>query len=152
MENKKIKNATRKEFNSIKFRSLAEVMVYKTLLQQGFSPKYEEKTFLIWEGFTPTIPFYTKNSFKRKNKNIEIVSSSTVKDSRTLGAITYTPDFIFTYKDKTVIVEVKGFSNEVFPYKFKMFRKYLETLEGEYEVWEIFTKKQLLECINLLKQ
>lgn len=152
MENKKIKNATRKEFNGIKFRSLAEVMVYKTLLQQGFYPKYEEKTFLIWEGFTPTIPFYTKNSFKRKNKNIEIVSSSTVKDSRTLSAITYTPDFIFTHKGKTIIVEVKGFSNEVFPYKFKMFRKYLETLEGEYEVWEIFTKKQLLECINLLKQ
>lgn len=153
MENKKIINASPKEYNGIKFKSLAEVMVYKTLIQQGFNPLYEKETFLLWEGFIPrTVPFYTKNTFKRKNHNIEVLSHYTAKDKRPLSGITYTPDFTFNYGEKKIIVEVKGFQNDVFPYKFKMFRKYLESLDGDYELWEIFTKKQLLECINHLKQ
>lgn len=150
--NKKIKNASPKSFNNINFKSLAEVMVYKTLIQQGFSPQYEKETFLIWEGFIPKVPFYTKNSFKRKNHNIEIVGVNTVKDKRPINGITYTPDFTFEYNGKKIIVEVKGFQNDVFPYKFKIFRKYIEELNGNYEIWEIFTKTQLLECINHLKQ
>jgi predicted nuclease of restriction endonuclease-like RecB superfamily len=152
MRNVKIINATPKTYNNIKFKSLAEVMVYKTLIQQGFSPQYEQETFIIWEGYKPTITFFTKNTFKRKNKNIEVVSKSTVKDNRNLTNITYTPDFTLMYNGIKVIIEVKGFQNDVFPYKFKMFRKHLESLEGKYELWKIFTKKQLLECINHLKQ
>lgn len=153
MENRKIKNATPKEYNGIKFKSLAEVMVYKTLLQQGFNPQYESETFHIWEGFIPNkVPFYTRNTFNRKNKNIEVISDTTVKDNRPLQDITYTPDFIFYYNSIKVIVEVKGLQNDVFPYKFKMFRKYLERQNEPYMLWEIFTKKQLLECINLLKK
>ena len=152
MGNVKIINATPKTYNNIKFKSLAEVMVYKTLIQQGFSPQYEQETFIIWEGYKPTITFFTKNSFKRKNKNIEIISENTAKDNRIITNITYTPDFTFMYNGIKVIIEVKGFQNDVFPYKFKMFRKHLESLEGKYELWEIFTKKQLLECINHLKQ
>lgn len=151
MGNVKIINATPKTYNNIKFKSLAEVMVYKTLIQQGFSPQYEQETFIIWEGYKPTITFFTKNSFKRKNKNIEIISENTAKDNRIITNITYTPDFTFMYNGIKVIIEVKGFQNDVFPYKFKMFRKHLESLEGKYELWEIFTKKQLLECINHLK-
>lgn len=153
-ENKKIKNAHPKEYNGIKFRSQLEVMTYKTLIEYGFTPKYEEKTFILWDGFIPSISFYTKNKFKRKNHNIEIVSNSTCKDKRPLTAITYTPDFIFDYKDKHIIVEVKGLQNDVFPYKFKLFRWCLEKQNNKdnIEVWEIFSKKQLIECIEHLKQ
>lgn len=153
-ENKKIKNATAKMYNGIKFKSLLEIMTYKTLIQYGFEPKYEDKTFVIWDGFIPHIPLYTKNSFKRKNKNIQVVSNKTILDNRPLLSITYTPDFIFEYNNKTIIVECKGMVNDVFPYKFKMFRKYLETEENynNYIIWEIFTKQQLLECIKLLKK
>ena len=44
-------------------------------------------------------------------------------------------------------------ANDVFPYKFKMFRKYLQTvyINDSFEIWEIFTKKQLIELINNLK-
>ena len=38
MENKKVKNATETEYNGIKFKSLTEVTIYKTLLQEGFEP------------------------------------------------------------------------------------------------------------------
>lgn len=152
--NKKIKNTNPKKYNNIEFKSLLEVTVYKTLLQEGFNPEYEKHTYLIWEGVSPKIPFYTKNIFKRKNCNITVISSNTVVDNRNLQSITYTPDFYFEYNNKKIIVEVKGFENDVFPYKFKMFRKYLQEQEDylNYEIWEIFTKKQLIECINLLKQ
>lgn len=152
--NKKIRNATPKEWNGIKFKSQLEVMTYKTLLQAGFNPSYEKETFILWEGFIPSVPFYTKNKFKRKNHNIEVTGSSTVKDKRPLTNITYTPDFTFKYNGKFIVVECKGLQNDVFPYKFKMFRKHLEQLENSdnIEVWEIFTKRQLLECIEQLKQ
>lgn len=153
-ENKKIKNARPKEYNGIKFKSQLEVMTYKTLLENGFTPKYEEETYILWDGFIPTVPFYTKNSFKRKNHNIEVISPFTVKDKRPPSNISYTPDVTFDYKDKHIIIECKGIVNDVFPYKFKMFRKSLETLDNKdaVEVWEIFTKRQLLECIEHLKQ
>lgn len=152
MENKKIKNTSPKEYNGIKFRSTLEVMVYKTLLAEGFNPEYEKYTWTLFDGFVPHVPFYTKNHFKRKDKRIEVLSKYTIKDNRPLSEITYTPDFVFTYNDKRIIVEVKGFENDCFPMKFKMFRYELEYEEQETELWEIFTKKQLLECINHLRQ
>lgn len=153
-ENKKIKNAHPKEYNGIKFKSQLEVMTYKTLIEQSFIPKYEEETYILWDGFIPSVPFYTKNSFKRKNHNIEVLSPFTVKDQRPPTNITYTPDFTFDYKDRHIIIECKGMVNDVFPYKFKMFRKSLEQLpnKNSIEVWEIYSKKQLLECIEYLKQ
>lgn len=154
VENKKIKNAHPKEYNGIKFRSQLEVTTYKTLIEHGFTPKYEEETFILWDGFIPSVPFYTKNSFKRKNHNIEVLSPFTVKDKRSIANISYTPDITFDYNGKHIIVEVKGFQNDIFSYKFKMFRKSLETLDNKdsIEVWEIFSKRQLLECIEHLKQ
>lgn len=154
VENKKIKNAHSKEYNGIKFKSQLEVMTYRTLLEKGFTPKYEEETYILWDGFIPSVPFYTKNNFKRKNCHIEVISPATVKDKRPLTKITYTPDITFDYNGKHIIIEVKGFQNDVFSYKFKMFRKSLEQLPNKdtLEVWEVFTKKQLLECIEHLKQ
>ena len=39
--------------------------------------------------------------------------------------ITYTPDMSFTYKGYKVYVEVKGYMNDTFPLKAKMFLSYL---------------------------
>jgi len=153
-ENKKIKNATKNEFNGISFKSDLEQRVYRALVKEGITPEYETHTFLLWEGFIPTVPFYTKNTFKRKNFRINVLSRTTVQDMRPLSGITYTPDFYMEYLGKKVIIEVKGFTNDVFPYKFKLFRKYLEELpdKDSYIVWEVFNIKQLTECLNDLRQ
>lgn len=152
-ENKKIRNASPKEYNGIKFKSQLEVMTYKTLLQEGIEPSYEKETYVLWDGFVPTVPFYTKNKFKRKDRRIEVLSPSTCRDNRPLSQITYTPDFTFDYNGKHIIIEDKGIQNDVYPYKFKMFRNGLEQREDKdrFEVWEIHTKKQLLECLQHLK-
>lgn len=139
--NKKVKNATPVEDQGINFKSKLEKMVYNTLVQHGIKPEYEKHKYVIWEGFKPTVPLYTRD--KKKNHILQ---------DKKLINITYTPDFYFEHAGKKIIVEAKGSINDVFPYKFKMFRKYIEQLPDSqsYEIWEVFTKKQLLELITRL--
>ena len=142
MENKKIKNATKVQYNDILFNSKVELMVYKTLVEKGFSPEYEPYKFTIFEGYKPTVPFYTIN------KNTKELSLNSVKQI----AITYTPDFIMRYKEWTIIIEVKGRMNDVYPYKRKMFRKFLEdNTKGNVLFFEVYTKKNILQMIEIIK-
>ena len=138
MENKKIKNASKHTYNDIEFKSSLEVTVYKTLLQEGFNPEYEPETFIVWEGFKPTTPYYTRNRGKLK------LNSIVVRD------ITYTPDFIIKYGNKTIVIEVKGFCNDTFPIKRKMFRKYIEG-KSDFMYFEIYSKRELLEAIKIIR-
>lgn len=142
MVNKKVVNATPEEYSNIRFKSKIEVMVYKTLLQHGFKPEYETHTYTIWEGFKPTVPFYTRNKAK-----------ATILNLKKLINITYTPDFYIEYEGLKIIIEVKGSTNDVFPYKFKMFRWHIENMpdKDNYLIFEIFTKRQLLESIEIIK-
>ena len=145
MDNKKIKNATKKEYNGIQFKSLLEVMVYKTLLQKGFEPHYEASKYPIWRGFKPEVPCYKPN----KQGVLELQKNKIID-------ITYTPDFIFMAPDnKTVIImEIKGFQNDTYPLKEKMFRGYLEDLLHKSNqptmFFQIKNKTQLLEAINII--
>lgn len=136
-ENKKVKNATELVIDNIKFKSKLEASVYKHLVEEGFVPGYELEKYVLWEGIKPTIPFYGKKGL----------------DDKKLIDITYTPDFTFSYKDKFIIIEVKGMQNDVFPYKFKMFRKLLESYVNKDDIliFEVFSIKQLKECIKIIR-
>ena len=148
MANKKIKNTNKKQYNGIQFKSQLEVMVYKTLLQEGFNVIYEEKPYILWEGFKPTIPFYDQNKHTRL---LELKANKIID-------IKYTPDFTIYYKNKIIFIESKGKENDVFYIKKKMFRYLLETKYNNKELnlfpmyFEIYTKKQLLQAINIIKQ
>jgi hypothetical protein len=65
---------------------------------------------------------------------------------------TYTPDFTFEYHGALIIIEAKGFENDVFPLKKKMFRGVLEHLNQNAIFFEIYTKKQLLQAIEIIKK
>ena len=69
--------------------------------------------------------------------------------------ITYTPDIYIRYNDLDIWIECKGFTNDIFPYKKKMFRKLLDdiyTKTGQKSIYfEIYTKKQLLQAIEIIK-
>ena len=60
--NKKIRNATVCKDSSITFKSVIEKRFYNILLQHGFNPRYEPKTFTLWEGFQPITPYYDKET------------------------------------------------------------------------------------------
>lgn len=145
MMNRKIKNATPKEYDGINFKSSSEVMVYKTLTSLGFKVYYEPTKYPIWKGFKPIVPFY-----KPSKAGLLKLDNSKLVD------ITYTPDFIFLAPDQktVVIIEVKGFSNDIYPYKRKLFREYLESLNKEVNqptiYFEIHNKRQLLQAVEII--
>lgn len=145
MENRKIINATPTKVGNIAFKSKLEASIYKALRAEGLNPKYEQHKFVIWEGFKPSIPFYERN---KRTKSI-------VPNNKKVMDITYTPDFSFNWNGYTVFVEAKpeGFTNDVYPYKQKLFRKYMET--NMPNIKPIFVKvgtiKGLKEFIDILK-
>ena len=140
-ENKKIKNASPLEYDGISFKSKLEKMAYQTLKENNLPVEYEPQKFIIWEGFKPTVPFYNKDTKTRmlKLENKKIIN------------ISYTPDFIIHYNNHLVIMELKGLENDLFPMKKKMFRKWLEENEPKSIYFEIYTKKQLLQAIDIIK-
>lgn len=140
-ENRKIKNARETTFNGITFKSKLEESFYKTLLQAGFSVNYESLKFTIIDGFTPTVPFYNRSK-----------SRVFRKDMAKVRAITYTPDFTFTYNGILFIIEAKGIENDVFPLKRKLFRRFLESMEMPCMYFEVHTKKELLQVIDIIHE
>lgn len=148
MENKKIKNATPLEFDGIKFKSKLEVMAYKTL-KEDFEVHYEPTTYKVWEGFKPTIPFYDKDKDTKALK---------LNDKKIID-IKYTPDFLVYHKNILAFVELKGIQNDTYYLKKKLFRGYLESIaedmlkeHGLYLMYfEVYTKKQLLQAIEIIK-
>lgn len=141
-----VKNAKKIIYNGIEFKSKLEYEIYKTIIDNDIHVVYEPEKYTIWSGIKPTIPFYILN---KKTKHVEL-------DKKKILDITYTPDLIFYYKNYIIIIEVKpGFCNEVYPYKRKMFRKYLETFYETKGVFPIFSqlgsKKQTEEFLNILK-
>ena len=139
MKNKKIKNASKVTSSGINFKSKLEALVYKTLLDNGFSPKYEERTFEFVPRLRPTIPF-----FNRIGKIFGL-------DMRPVQPITYTPDFTFEYNGILVIIEAKGYENDTYPVKRNLFRRYLESLTTPSLFFEVRTKKETLEAIKVIR-
>ncbi len=139
--NKKIINASPLEYDGISFKSKLEKMAYQTLKEQGFPVLYEPKKFIIWEGFRPNVPFYNKDTSTRMLK----------MDSKKVIDISYTPDLMFEYNNHLIIIEMKGFENNTYPLKKKIFRKWLESNYPNSIYFEIFTKKQLLQAIDIIK-
>lgn len=131
--NKKIINATPTEFGGIQFKSKSEKMMYKCLIDNGFNPLYEYKTFILMKGFKPSNTYFYNGEC----------------DNTKLRDITYTPDFYIEYKGYIVLIEVKGFTNDVFPVKKKLFRAYMEE-NPNILFFEVHTKKALLKSIEIL--
>lgn len=140
-ENKKIINASPLEYDGISFKSKLEKMAYQTLKEQGFPVLYEPRKFIIWEGFRPNVPFYNKDASTRMLK----------MDNKKVIDISYTPDLMFEYNNHLIIIEMKGFENNTYPLKKKIFRKWLESNYPNSIYFEIFTKKQLLQAIDIIK-
>lgn len=133
--------------------------MYNTLQQSGFDPQYEPETHVLWDGFVPITPFYDKESDTQQRKRLEDgdtnKSKILVPKTGKITGIRYTPDFYFRYGKLDVYIETKGFENDVFYIKKKMFRYFLDqrfNSTGQHSIFfEIYTKKQLLQAIQIIK-
>lgn len=155
MANRKIRGATKTNSLGITFKSQLEKSLYKTLLELGFNPKYEPRTFIVWEGFTSVTPFYDKETDSQRDKRDPKSSKILVEKSHVVQPIRYTPDIYFEYNGIDVWIEAKGMENDVFYIKKKLFRKYLDkalfTTGKRSLYFEVYTKKQLLQAIEIIK-
>lgn len=141
MTNKKIKNATSKEYDGIKFRSISEITIYKALKEKGLNPLYEHNKFMLQEGFRPSKPYYIRGE----------CPTTLSGDIKKIINITYTPDFTVLYNGNTLYIEVKGHQNDSYPIKKKLFLKILEYLPKSYFM-EVYSKKDLLESLKQFEQ
>ena len=160
MPNKKIRNATVTKAKGITFKSQTEKMVFRTLMDNGIVPEYECHTFTLWDGFSPITPFYDQETDKQQQKRVE--EAGTVRKlpkilvlkTGAVAGIRYTPDFHFERNGVDVWIEVKGFENDVFYIKKKMFRKYLDDQfkkTGKKAMFfEIYTKFQMLQALKII--
>lgn len=112
--NRKIRNATPVTVDGITFRSKLESNVYLYLKSKGITPQFEPERFIL----TDDIPIGTIRYYDRIGRNY-------IRVMRKPRPITYTPDMSFTYRGYKIYVEVKGYMNDTFPLKAKMFLSYL---------------------------
>lgn len=147
--NKKIKGARALVEDGIHFKSVLESKVYHELKLHGIEALYEPHTISLWQGHHPITPFYTKDKSKKKLKGL-------ILNKRRLADIKYTPDFYFRFKNLDIWIEVKGFENDVFYIKKKLFISYLDeqfSLTKQKSIYfEIFNISQLREALAIIER
>ena len=99
---------------------------------------YEEHTFTIFEPLVYPQACYEGTAKKLYNKGSKI------------RAITYTTDFVDP--NGKFIIETKGYANESFPLRWKLFKKHLKDNNHHYVLFMPRNKTQVDEVIELIKQ
>ena len=118
--NHKVRNATPLEYDKIHFKSKLEVYTYKKLKENHLEANYEPIKFTILD------------SFQYNNEKVRSMS--------------YTPDFV----GKDFIIECKGFANDAFPLRWKIFKFFLYTNNLKYDLYLLRNKKEVDEAISTI--
>ncbi len=115
-----VRNATRVEYDGIKFKSKLELYAYKQLIDAGIDVAYEETSYTL-------LPVFEYNGEK-------------------VRAMTFTPDFVS--EDHNFIMETKGWATDSFVLRWKLFKNYLRENNLTYTLYMPRTQKQVMECID----
>ena len=134
----KVKNAKKSSYKGLDFKSNLELHCYKKLEEAKVPVKYEKKTFTIFPAMVYPLACYEGTTKRLYNKGSKI------------RPITYTPDFVDP-KGK-FIIETKGYANESFPLRWKLFKKHLKDNNYHYVLFMSRNKKQVDEVVELIKQ
>lgn len=146
----KIKNAQQIEFDNIKFKSRLELKCYKRLQEENFKFKYEPEKILLWKG----VKLDKVKVYSSKNKSLKYTNPKLID-------MTYTPDFLIIKDNLRIYVDTKGFMNDVYPIKKKIFLKVLQeefpsrnelNEELTYLFFEPSSVKEIEEMINIIKE
>lgn len=146
--NKKVKNATKCEYNGIKFKSSLELFCYKELEKLGIDPGYESFKDILLHGFIPRVNIFEPS----KLSNDLTLNKGKIRD------MTYTPDFHFKIWDKEektvkhIFIDTKGFANETYPLKKKLFLQSFQDGFADIYFFEPHNQRHVLQCIEIIKQ
>ena len=118
----KIANAVATTYNDIKFKSRLEVFMYKELKKAKIKADYEQKKYVLMEGF--------------------------IFAGKKIRPITYTPDFVL--RKYPVIIETKGFMTDVFKIKMKMLKWNLVNGDPAF-MMDIYMPRNQKDCLEVIK-
>lgn len=116
----KIRNATPNELDGIKFRSKLETYTYKKLKEANINAEYESHKYELLPAF--------------------------VFHGEKVRAITYLPDFV----GNNFIIECKGFPNDAFPIKEKLFKHLLVNILPNHMYYVVHNQKEVDNLIKIL--
>lgn len=121
-QNKKVRNATKIEVDGITFKSKLEAYTYKKLKEANIMADYEMHRYEL-------LPAFTFGGKKYR-------------------PMTYLPDFV----GDMFIIECKGFPNEAWPLREKLFRYYLYSNNIGVNFYIVHNQKEVDELIKELKK
>lgn len=116
----KVRNATKVEYDGIKFKSKLELYCYKKLKENKIKATYEGETFTIID------------AFEYKGEKVR--------------KATYKPDFV----GKEFIIECKGHANDAWPIRCKLFKRYLYNNNSNIDYYIVKNKKQIDEVVETI--
>ena len=107
------RGGTKISYDGINFSSGLERYTYMALKKEKLFEMYEGEAFILMEGFDlPNEVYERQSNGKGEYRN---------RGGKKILPIKYTPDF--TGRD--YIIECKGFANESFPMRWKLFKKWI---------------------------
>ena len=138
--NKKVRNATVCRKDGIEFKSKLELYTYNKLKQNKLGGEYEKHRFDLLEKFE-----FKNSSVEKHRKKGEYIYG---KISNKIRGITYTPDFV-NIKDRWII-ECKGYANEQFPLRWKLFKKMINENGLDFDLYLPTNQTQVEETMKLI--
>ena len=140
--NKKIKQATEIDYDGIHFKSKKEKEAYIILKESGLNPEYEPDKAVLFEGFKPSHPWFLNGvpQLTKSGKPKKLIDWN------------YTPDFKISLNDYTAYIEIKGYPNDVYPYKRKLFLGLINNLDNVFFFEVNNLPAGLLKSIEIFKK
>ena len=126
------------QHDGVSFSSGLEKYCYIQLKKHKLFEKYEGEVFELVEGFA-----FSQDCYSRQANGKGDYCNRT---GRKILNIKYTPDF--TGRD--YIIETKGFANESFPMRWKLFKKWLVDNEDDRAIYKPQTQKEVDTTIRLI--
>jgi len=134
------RGGTKIKYDGINFNSGLERYTYIALKKEGLYDGYEQEVFTLIEGFTFSNECYSRTMANK--------GDFTNRGGKRVLPIRYTPDF--TGED--FIIECKGFANESFPMRWKLFKLWLTQNQDGRILYKPSNQKEVDRTIELIKQ
>ena len=125
-------------YDGVDFGSGLEKYMYIALKKAKIKFEYEGENFTLIESFK----FNSQAHERQNNGKGEYINRG---DKKVLG-IRYTPDFV----GEDFIIETKGRANESFPMRWKLFKKHMQEIGDDRNLYKPQTNKECDKTIYLI--
>lgn len=147
----RVRNAKKHTYKGISFDSGLEVFCYKELEKEGIKFIYQPPSYILLDKFTCNFDNYEVGGrIYRDSKKKVIKNTKELKLNNNVRQIAYTTDF--KAEDDSWIIETKGYANESFPLRWKLFKTLLNNIGFKGKLFKPTNQKEVKDCIKIIKE